>query len=389
MKKYFYFSMLMIVSGIFQAPAQESLSTQDLVSPEVGKDGRVTFRLNAPEIREAKLTGDWMPQDGSDRAAAAMERGAEGVWTYTTGPLPSEIYWYHFLVDGVRTLDPANAHTIRDVASVFNLFIVPGDPGGLYSVQPVSHGTVHKRWYDSPGLGMKRRMTIYTPPGYEVSGQEYPVLYLLHGAGGDEEAWSDLGRATQILDNLIASGKAQPMIVVMPNGNPGDEAAPGHATGPLVQPAFMRPGMMQGDYITSFGDIIDFVQSNYRAKAGKEHRAIAGLSMGGFHSLHISRYYPETFDYIGLFSPAIMPRNNEEDPAFRNMDETLKAQRDNVYELYWIGIGKDDFLYDEVTAYRKRLNGMKMPYEYHETEGGHVWHLWREYLSIFSQLLFR
>ena len=232
-------------------------------------------------------------------------------------------------------------------------------------------------------------MTIYLPPGYETSDQEYPVLYLLHGAGGDEEAWSDLGRATQILDNLIASGKADPMIVIMPNGNAQDEAAPGKASGSLVQPSFMRPNMMAGDYISSFGDIISFIESNYRAKADKEYRAVAGLSMGGFHSLHISRYHPNTFEYIGLFSPAITPRNNAEAPVFQNMDETLKTQMENGYALYWIGIGREDFLYDEVTAYRNRLDALNMPYEYVETGGGHVWTLWREYLTTIAQQLFK
>ena len=389
MKTYFYCSIFLIISAIFQAPAQESMMNEALQSPEIDEAGRVTFRLKAPDVQEVKVTGDWMPQEGYGRATAALEKGSDGVWTYTTESLPSELYWYHFIVDGVRTIDPSNAHMIRDVASVFNLFIVPGDKGDLYSVQNVPHGTVTKRWYDSPGLEKKRRMTIYLPPGYEISDQEYPVLYLLHGAGGDEEAWSYLGRATQILDNLIASGKAEPMIVVMPNGNAQDEAAPGKASGSLVQPAFMRPNMMAGDYIVSFGDIISFIESNYRAKTDKKHRAVAGLSMGGFHSLHISRYHPKTFEYIGLFSPAITPRNNAEAPVFQNMDETLKTQMENGYALYWIGIGREDFLYDEVTAYRNRLDALNMPYEYVETGGGHVWALWREYLTTFAQLLFK
>ncbi len=383
------FLFFLMMSWAWTSTAQESLMNQALVSPEIGEDGRVTFRLKAPDVREVKVTGDWMPQEGYGRAAAAMTKGADSVWTYTTKPLPSQLYWYHFIVDGVRTLDPSNAHMIRDVASVFNIFIVPGEKGDLYSVQSVPHGSVHKRWYDSPGLEKKRRITIYLPPGYEDSGQQYPVLYLLHGAGGDEEAWSDLGRATQILDNLIASGEAEPMIVVMPNGNAQDEAAPGKDSGPLRQPAFMRPNMMAGSYITSFGDIISFVESNYRVRADKDHRAVAGLSMGGFHSLHISRYHPNTFDYVGLFSPAIMPRNNADAPVFQDMDKTLKTQKENGYDLYWIGIGKEDFLYDEVAKYRNRLDGMDMPYEYVETGGGHVWSLWREYLTAFAQRLFR
>ena len=381
--------LVLLISSFWSSAAQETLMNQALVSPEVGNDRRVTFRLKAPDVKEVKLTGDWMPREGFGRASVSMEKGADSVWSYTSGSLPSELYWYHFIVDGVRTLDPSNAHMIRDVASVFNIFIVPGAKGDLYSVQPVPHGTIHKRWYPSLGLGLQRRMTVYLPPGYEDSDQKYPVLYLLHGAGGDEDAWSDLGRATQIMDNLIASGKAKPMIVVMPNGNAQDEAAPGKASGSLVQPLFMRPNMMGGSYITTFGDIIAFIESNYRVKTDKQHRAVAGLSMGGFHSLHISRYHPNTFEYVGLFSPAIMPRNNTEAPVFQNMDETLQTQMKNGYELYWIGIGREDFLFEEVAAYRKRLDQMNLTYEYMETGGGHVWSLWREYLTIFAQRLFR
>lgn len=369
--------------------AQENLTNQALLSPEVGEDGRVTFRLKAPNAREVKLTGDWMPQQASGRAMASLKKQGDTLWTYTTDPLESEIYWYHFVVDGVRTTDPANAHLIRDVSSIFNLFIVPGGKGDLYAVREVPHGSVTKRWYDSPGLGKIRRLTVYTPPGYEESDVSYPVLYLLHGAGGDEEAWSDLGRATQILDNLIAEGKAEPMIVVMPNGNAVQEAAPGEGSEGFIQPSFMVSGMMMGDYERAFEDVIGFVESEYRVKANKANRSIAGLSMGGYHSLHISRFYPNTFDYIGLFSPAVMPRGNENAPVYQDIDGTLKTQMENGYALYWIAIGKTDFLFKEVTDYRKRLDSLGMSYEYLETEGGHVWSNWREYLTAFAQRVFK
>jgi len=378
--------LVMAVSVSFP---QEALQNQKLVSPEVRQDGRVTFRVLAPEASDVKISGDWMPQEASGRASATLQKQGDTLWTYTTDPLPSELYWYHFTVDGVRTTDPANAHLIRDVSSIFNVFVVPGDTGSLYGVQDVPHGTLTKRWYDSPGLDKTRRMTIYTPPGYEDSDVSYPVLYLLHGAGGDEEAWSDLGRAPQILDNLIAAGKAEPMIVVMPNGNAVQEAAPGKGSDGFIQPSFMVSGMMMGDYEAAFEDIIGFVESEYRVQANKAHRAIAGLSMGGYHSLHISRYYPNTFDYMGLFSPAILPRGNEDAPVYRDMNATLKTQMDNGYQLYWIAIGKTDFLFGEVTDYRQRLDALGIRYEYVETEGGHVWSNWREYLTAFAQRLFK
>ncbi|MEJ2161941.1 MAG: alpha/beta hydrolase-fold protein [Robiginitalea sp.] len=383
--------ILLAVGCLFlgQIHAQEALQNQPLVSPQVHEDGRVTFRLLAPEALEVKVSGDWMPRVGYGRASAALQKQGDTLWTYTTGSLPPELYWYNFIIDGVRTTDPANAHLIRDVSSVFNIFVVPGERGDLYSVQDVPQGTIAKRWYDSPGLEKTRRLTVYTPPGYEESNDSYPVLYLLHGAGGDEEAWSDLGRATQILDNLIAAGKAEPMIMVMPNGNAVQHAAPGKASTGFVQPSFMVTGMMMGDYEASFMDVIGFVESNYRVKANKAHRAIAGLSMGGYHSLHISRYYPDTFDYMGLFSPAVMPRGNEDAPIYLDMDGTLKTQMENGYQLYWIAIGKEDFLFGEVTDYRNRLDRLGMPYEYAETEGGHVWSNWREYLSVFMPRLFK
>jgi enterochelin esterase family protein len=207
--------------------------------------------------------------------------------------------------------------------------------------------------------------------------------------GGDEEAWIALGRTSQILDNLIAQGKAKPMIVVMPNGNVAQQAAPGESPKGLYKPNMQLPNTMDGTYESTFMDIVKFVESNYRVKADKADRAIAGLSMGGYHSLHISRYYPNTFDYVGLFSAAIMPNDGVESKVYQNFDETLKAQIDNGYKLYWIGIGKTDFLYQANTDYRAKLDGMGMKYTYVETEGGHVWTNWRIYLSEFVPLLFK
>jgi enterochelin esterase family protein len=255
-------------------------------------------------------------------------------------------------------------------------------------VNDIPHGSLTRRWYNSPGLDKDRRITIYTPPGYEKSKDKYPVLYLLHGAGGDEEAWITLGRATQIMDNLIAKGKAKPIIVVIPNGNVSQQAAPGEGPRGFYKPQFMVPGTMDGTYEESFMDIINFVEGNYRVKAEKSFRAVAGLSMGGFHSLHISRYYPNTFDYVGLFSPAIMPREEVKSKVYEDIDGTLKKQMDNGYKLYWIGIGKTDFLYQNVVDYRKKLDDLGMQYKYRESEGGHIWKNWRIYLSEFVPQLF-
>ncbi|PHQ29847.1 esterase [Leeuwenhoekiella nanhaiensis] len=379
--------------------AQESLfNGQQVSSPEIHPDKSVTFRLNAPKADSVYVTGDFLPSvkvqspygemDGPGKAL--LTKNEKGVWTYTTEALAPELYNYAFIIDGFKTTDPANPFLIRDVASVMNIFIVPGEQADLYRVQDVPHGTVASRWYDSEGLGMDRKISIYTPPGYEQETKKFPVLYLLHGAGGDEEAWLTLGRTSQIMDNLIAQGKAQPMLVVMPNGNVIQDAAPGAGSAGYYTPNFMVPKTMNGMYEANFDEIIHFVEDNYRVKANKENRAIAGLSMGGYHALHISRYYPDTFDYVGLFSAAIMARGDESgEGVYSNFEETLKNQMDNGYELYWIGIGKTDFLYDANKDYRAMLDEMGMPYEYVETEGGHIWRNWRIYLSDFVPLLFQ
>ena len=388
-------SALLIQAEAF--PQEALFRAQNIISPEVHEDNSVTFRVFAPNAKEVQVTGDFLPTvkidspmgqiDGPGKAA--LTKDENGVWSMKTEPLGPELYNYSFIVDGFTTTDPNNPFLIRDVASAFNIFIIGGGHAELFKVNDIPHGSVTRRWYDSPGLGMDRRITIYTPPGYEKSNESYPVLYLLHGAGGDEEAWINLGRTAQIMDNLIAEGKAKPMIVVMPNGNVIQDGAPGEGSRNMYKPQFMIPKTMDGTYEGAFEDIIKFVESNYRVKADKANRAIAGLSMGGYHTLHISRYYPNTFDYMGLFSAAIMPREDATGKVYSNFDETLKAQMDNGYKLYWIAIGKTDFLYNANKEYLAKLDSMKMPYEYVESEGGHIWRNWRVYLSQFAPRLFQ
>ncbi len=363
-----------------------------IVSPEIHPDGSVTFRFQAPNAGEVRLTGDFLPPDGWMPGNVIMEKNAEGVWSYTTKPLASDLYGYAFIVDGLRSMDPNNVYMIRDVASVTNVLIVPGGQGDYYMVNSVPHGTVMRTWYDSPSgkYVQKRRVTIYTPPGYEEGKDKYPVFYLLHGMGGDEEAWINLGRTSQVLDNLIAKGMAKPMIVVMTNGNIAQEAAPGESSLGFYQPSMQVEGTMDGQFEESFRDVIKFVESRFRVIPKKSARAIAGLSMGGYHTLHISRYYPNTFDYIGLFSAAIMADEKQASkPVYAHFDETLLAQKNNGYKLYWIGIGKTDFLYQTNAEYRQKLDKIQMPYVYRESEGGHIWTNWRLYLTEFVPLLFK
>jgi enterochelin esterase family protein len=200
----------------------------------------------------------------------------------------------------------------------------------LYKVNKVAHGTVSKVWYDSPTAGITRRLTVYTPAGYENSGKDYPVLYLLHGIGGDENAWSELGRAAQILDNLIAQGKAEPMLVVMTNGNISQEACPGETSEGFKVPTMMLPKTMEGSFETAFPDVVNFIEKTYRVKKDKAHRAIAGLSMGGFHSLFISINNPDMFGYIGLFSAAV--DQQQADPnGFPNIYADRDKKIDNLF----------------------------------------------------------
>ena len=391
MKKLFLLVMAVFVMESCDLFAQQALGrAPQIVSPEVKEDNTVTFRFQAPDAKEVKISGDWMPA-GQDwkPGSEPMTKGEKGIWSYTTAAMPSDLYGYSFTVDGIKTTDPSNVYLIRDVASVTNVFIVKGDKGDLYSVNKVPHGTVSRRWYNSPGNGIERRITVYTPAGYETSKDKYPVLYLLHGMGGDEEAWIALGRTSQILDNLIAQGKAKPMIVAMSNGNVAQEAAPGESSLGYYKPTMQLPNTMDGKFEETFMDVVKFVESSYRVKADKSGRAVAGLSMGGYHSLHISRYYPNTFDYVGLFSAAIIPNDKAKSKVYENIDETLKAQLKNGYKLYWIGIGKADFLHKNVKEFREKLDGMGMKYTYRESEGGHTWTNWRVYLSEFAPLLFR
>ena len=379
--------------------AQQSLwGGGDITSPEINADNSVTFRLFAPEAQKVEITGDFLPTQKMDTqmgeidvpGKVSLSKDEKGIWSYTTPePLASELYSYSLVIDGVSVTDPNNSYMIRDVASVTSVFIIGGGRADLYKVNDVPHGTVARRWYNSPSLNMDRRVTIYTPPGYEQDKENYPVFYLLHGAGGDEEAWIALGRASQIMDNLIAQGKAKPMIMVMTNGNAGQQAAPGESIRGMYKPSFMGDTRMDGDFEKAFPDVIKFVESNYRVKADKANRAIAGLSMGGFHAMHISKQYPELFDYVGLFSAAIMPHEGVTSEIYQNLDEKLNTQFSKKPKLYWIAIGNTDFLYDANTNFRKKLDENNYSYIYYETGEGHIWKNWRMYLSEFVPMLFR
>ena len=392
------------------AVAQEKLfQGANVQSPVVNADGTVTFNLFAPKAIKVEVTGDFLPTTKIEvpgfgtveqPGVAQLTEGKDGIWSYTTSKLAPELYSYTFNIDGMTGVkDPGNIYVNRDIVSFSNIFIVSekqGDKGDIYRVNEVKHGNLSKVWYDSPTLKMQRRMTIYTPAGYD-KGSNYPVLYLMHGAGGDENAWSELGRAAQILDNLIATGKAKPMIVVMPNGNTDCQAAPGEWSRGMYQPTFMG-SVNQKSIATmdeSFMDIVKYVESHYKVAKNKKNRAICGLSMGGGHTFATSKRYPDTFNYIGLFSAGLHISGDRTKSFYQLLQENTEVQKQlarlfaSKPALYWIAIGKTDFLYQQNSDLRKYLDEKGYPYEYLETDGGHIWRNWRIYLTEFAQKIFK
>jgi enterochelin esterase-like enzyme len=385
--------LLLLLSGcicscLFGQENIRSGAKEQVLSPEVHPDNSVTFRLVAPDATRVFLKGNWTTESSFPDGKIPMVK-SNSIWSYTASGLPSDLFLYNVEIDGVLVNDPLNVYQIRDVNRTFNYFITNGERADLYKVQEVPHGTVAKRWYDSPTLGMTRRMTVYTPPGYEEGKEKYPVLYLLHGMGGDEEAWPTLGRAAQILDNMIARGQVKPMIVAMPNGHVSNTAAPGESSKGLYPIAFATPDVGTGKMEESFIDVVRFIEENYRVQAKKSSRAIAGLSMGGSHTLFTSAFLPDYFDYIGLFSAAFRMNDKAQSPVFSDFDHRLTKQKENGYRLYWIGMGKDDFLYETGQQFRKKLEEHGMMYHYHESEGGHTWSNWRTYLTLFLPKLFQ
>ena len=366
--------------------AQQQLGQRPRVkSPVINADGTVTFNLYAPSAQRVSVSGDFEEIHGK---RLDMTKQENGVWTVTTEALNPELYSYSLSVDGQRFIDPGNSYVNRDISTLSNIFIVTksaDDKGHLYSVNDVPHGTLSRVWYDSPTLGQQRRMTVYLPAAYDGK-KSFPVMYLLHGHGGDETAWGDLGRASQIMDNLIAEGKCVPMIVVMPNGNPTCNAAPGWWHEGMYTPdgnAFRDRGA-KATMEESFMDIVNFVDSHYKTIAKRSGRAVTGLSMGGGHTFGISRMYPETFDYYGLQSAAArIPQDRAK------FDEQMARLFGSKPKLYWIAIGKEDFLIQGNTQLRQYLDSKGYPYEYYENDGGHIWRNWRIYLTLFAQKIFK
>jgi enterochelin esterase-like enzyme len=360
------------------------------VSPEVGEGGRVTFRIHAPNAQAVRLSaGDIV---GLTREAGQMTKGENGIWAVTVPTPEPGAYRYNFDVDGVSTIDLRNPATSESFQNTWSVAYVPG--ALPWDTTEVPHGALAQVTYKSASLGQFRRMHVYTPPGYETGSASYPVFYLLHGAGDSDDSWTSVGRANFILDTLIASGKAVPMIVVMPAGHIRGGAPGMQATQDVVN-----------DIIK---DVKPYIESHYRVKKGRATTAMAGLSMGGHQTLNAALPNLEQFAYVGVYSsgliggfPDLMPRPpgatgppQRMGPTAAEWSATHAAKLSDPalkkgLQLLWFATGKDDFLLGTTKATVAMFEKHGFAPVYRETDGGHTWVNWRHYLTEFAPMLFK
>ena len=371
-----------------QIPARQPTPNDTLVSPDVQADKRVTFRIYAPKASEVTLRGDWM--NGPD--VLKLEKDEKGVWSGTTGPLTPDFYSYGFSVDGVRTIDPKNAMIKQGVNSLDNMFSVPGEEMVFEDNRLVPHGQIRQVWYQSSTLDMQRRMHVYVPPGYDAGKERYPVFYLLHGGGDEDSGWSTIGRAGFIMDNLLADKKTKPMIVVMPNGSlPRPANLPPLVPGTTPPAEFVAAMAAAQERFTKelLNDVEPVVQKNFRVLDGREHRAIAGLSMGGGQTLRVVTSNPDKFGYVGVWSAGVGVQQTA-DFEKRNASFLSSADKLNKQvKLFWIGAGDKDFALPGTRNLIELLNKNGIKNQVTISGGGHTWINWRHYLNDFAPLLFR
>jgi enterochelin esterase-like enzyme len=350
-----------------------------VVSPEVSGDRQVTFRVLAPKAEAVKVGGD-LPGMGFGQAKA-MTKATNGVWEVTVGPLAPGAYRYSFNLDGVTVVDPRNPKTSESNENTWSLVYVPG--ADWMDSRDLPHGAVCEVTYWSSTLKRLRRLHVYTPPGYETTDAKYPVFYLLHGAFDSDDSWSSVGRAGFILDNLIAGGKAKPMVVIMPHGH----------TGP-----FRFGGPLTGEFEPEFvADIMPQMEKRYRVYTDREHRAIAGLSMGGAQTLNIGIPHLDQFAYLGVYSSGIfgitggMGGNQPQGPSFEEKNKTVldNPKLKEGLKLFWFATGKDDFLIATSRASVEMFKKHQFKVVFKETEGAHTWDNWRDYLREFAPQLFQ
>ncbi|HYD25335.1 MAG TPA: alpha/beta hydrolase-fold protein [Croceibacterium sp.] len=348
-------------------------------------DGRVTFRLCAPAAQDVRVTSNDIDEaipmgvaPGTTRGLA-MTKDATGLWTATTAvPVPPDTYRFNFQVDGARVPNPQGTTFSHERVGTNSTFEVIGPEGAFQTWRKdVPHGAVTRIDYWSESLGAPRPAYVYTPPGYMTGIESYPVLYLVHGAGDSADSWTSVGHANLILDNLIAEGKAQPMIVVMPFGHTPDRPAGGGGN--------MLANTDFGDDLVK--DLIPYVDGHFRTLAEQESRAMAGLSMGGSHTLRFGLTHPELFDHIAVFSMGL--QRPEDIAAYEAANDSALREAARDLDLVYYAMGKDDFLYGTVAPTRAMLDKYDIAHVYNETAGGHTWINWRRYLADFAPRLFR
>jgi enterochelin esterase-like enzyme len=344
-----------------------------IVSPEVLPDRRVTVRFYAPQAQRVTVNGLGEIMN--------LNKGDNGVWEATIGPLVPGAYRYGFTVDGAYVIDTRNVDMERMQVMIRSILYVPG--ATFMDERNVPHGAVSIVNYHSPVLGKFRRMHVYTPPGYETSQQKYPVLYLHHGANESDDSWSTVGRAGFILDNLIADGKAVPMIVVMPNGHTNQVPPPAPTTGVHAPP---RPPDLYPDEFVN--DIMPYVEGHYRIAADRAHRAIARLSMGGGQTLNIAFSHLDWFSAIAVFSSGIAEGQNpiwEKNHLAALDDPELKKG----LKLIWFSTGSEDPVISRSKSTADVLKKHGFPATFRASGGAHVWPNWRDYLYQVAPQLFR
>jgi enterochelin esterase-like enzyme len=371
--------ILCTVAGFAGTPTTAQQPPLRVVSPEVHADKKVTFRIHAPKATEVTFRGDWMTG-----AAEKLAKGEKGIWSVTVGPLAPDFYSYAFTVDGVRTLDPANP-TIKQ-GNVNNMFFLAGPEADFQDNKPVPHGDVRMVWYQSGTLQDQRRMHVYTPPGYDASSDKYPVLFLLHGAGDEDSAWSTVGRVGFILDNLIAAKKAKPMIVVMPNGS-----LPWPALASGGNPNAMMAALLDRFTDELLKDIVPYVEKHFRVKTGPENRALAGLSMGGVQTTHVLATNPDQFGYVAIWSTGIFGGDRDTGAFTQQYAAFLKnAQGVNKsVKLLDITVGDKDFILSASKALSSVYTKHGIKHQLKLTGGGHTWINWRQYLNELAPKLFQ
>jgi enterochelin esterase-like enzyme len=355
----------------------------NLKSVEVQPDRHVRFRIWAPKASDVKVhaegpeaTPNITPEETAKYAAGVpLTKGEQGIWEATIGPIEPGIYRYTFTVDGVSTTDPRNPLTSQSLTHSSSLYEVPG--ADVMAYKPgVAHGAIATVYYESSVISGGRRMHVYTPPGYENGTSRLPVLYLLHGGGDSDDSWGTVGRAGAILDNLIAAGKASPMIVVMPAGHVSTEFR--------LTPGFrMGHDAFNDDLITV---VLPYIDAHYRTVPDRDHRAIAGLSMGGVQALNISLSNAPEFAYVGVFSSGWFPNTIKDE---EDTDVAQYRASGKQFRLFWVAAGKYDIALQNSHATEAVLKKAGIQIEEHDSGGFHAWNNWRDYLVQFAPLLFR